>query len=52
MERHEALVFKVFDPDAGKIARFTAHTAFDDPQHAGRRVAAREHRDQDVCVFD
>jgi hypothetical protein len=31
MERDEALVFKVFDSDAGKTARFTAHTAFDDP---------------------
>lgn len=31
MERNEALVFKVFDSDAGKPARFTAHTAFDDP---------------------
>ena len=31
MERDEALVFKVFDSDAGKPARFTAHTAFDDP---------------------
>jgi hypothetical protein len=31
MERNEALVFKVFDSDASKPARFTAHTAFDDP---------------------
>jgi hypothetical protein len=31
MERNEALVFKVFDSDASKTARFTAHTAFDDP---------------------
>ena len=31
MERHEALVFKVFDSDATRPARFTAHTAFDDP---------------------
>jgi hypothetical protein len=31
MERHEALVFKVFDSDAGKPSRFTAHSAFDDP---------------------
>jgi hypothetical protein len=31
MERNEALVFKVFDSDAGKPARFTAHTAFHDP---------------------
>ena len=31
MERHEALVFKVFDSDTGKPSRFTAHSAFDDP---------------------
>ncbi len=32
MTRDEALVFKVFDSDAGKPSRFTAHSAFDDPQ--------------------
>jgi hypothetical protein len=31
MERHEALVFKVFDSDVTGPARFTAHTAFEDP---------------------
>jgi hypothetical protein len=31
MERHEALVFKVFDSDTSKSSRFTAHSAFDDP---------------------
>lgn len=31
MERHEALVFKVFDSDTTKPSRFTAHSAFDDP---------------------
>jgi hypothetical protein len=31
MERDEALVFKVFDSDAAKPSRFTAHSAFDDP---------------------
>jgi hypothetical protein len=31
MARDEALVFKVFDSDAGKPSRFTAHSAFDDP---------------------
>jgi hypothetical protein len=29
MERDEALVFKVFDADAGKPSRFTAHSAFE-----------------------
>ena len=31
MERSEALVFKVFDSDGSVPTRFTAHTAFDDP---------------------
>ena len=31
MERNEALVFKVFDSDTSKPSRFTAHSAFDDP---------------------
>ena len=31
MERHEAMVFKVFDTDASVPTRFTAHSAFDDP---------------------
>jgi hypothetical protein len=34
MTRNEALVFKVFDSDESKPARFTAHTAFDDPTAA------------------
>ncbi len=32
MSRDEVLVFKVFDSDAGMPSRFTAHSAFDDPQ--------------------
>lgn len=31
MTREEAIVFKVFDSDAAKPSRFTAHSAFDDP---------------------
>jgi hypothetical protein len=31
MNRNEALIFKVFDSDMGKQSRFTAHSAFDDP---------------------
>jgi hypothetical protein len=31
MERHEALVFKVFDSDPNVETRFSAHSAFDDP---------------------
>ena len=30
-ERHEALLIKCYDSDASQAARFTAHTAFDDP---------------------
>jgi hypothetical protein len=32
MTRDEALIFKVFDSDASKLSRFTAHSAFDDPE--------------------
>jgi hypothetical protein len=31
MTRDEALIFKVFDSDATKPSRFTAHSSFDDP---------------------
>ena len=31
MKRDEALVFKVFDSDPNVTTRFTAHSAFDDP---------------------
>ena len=31
MQRHEAMVFKVFDSDLSVPTRFTAHSAFDDP---------------------
>jgi hypothetical protein len=31
MTRDEALIFKVFDSDTTKTSRFTAHSAFDDP---------------------
>jgi hypothetical protein len=31
MTRNEALIFKVFDSDTSKLSRFTAHSAFDDP---------------------
>lgn len=34
MERNEALVFKVFDSDVSVPTRFTAHSAFDDPNAA------------------
>ena len=31
MKRHEAMVFKVFDTDQNVPTKFTAHSAFDDP---------------------
>jgi hypothetical protein len=31
MARNEALVFKVYDSDPDVTAKFTAHSAFDDP---------------------
>jgi hypothetical protein len=31
MTPDEALIFKVFDSDKNAPARYTAHTAFDDP---------------------
>jgi hypothetical protein len=31
MKRHEAMVFKVFDTDPNVATKFTAHSAFDDP---------------------
>jgi len=34
MRREEALVFKVYDSVKEGVARFTAHTAFDDPTAA------------------
>jgi hypothetical protein len=34
MQRDEALVFKVFDSDRSVTTRFTAHSAFDDPNTA------------------
>ena len=41
MERDEALVFKVFDSDEDVPTRFTAHTAFEDP-NSPANAPARE----------
>ena len=51
MRREEALVFKVYDSQKEGVARWTAHTAFEDPDHAAQRAPAREHRDPDAGVF-
>ena len=41
MERHEAMVFKVFDTDPNVATKFTAHSAFDDP-HTPPNAPPRE----------
>jgi hypothetical protein len=41
MQRHEALVFKVFDTDPNVATRFTAHSAFVDP-NTPRNAPPRE----------
>ena len=50
MTRDEALVFKVFDTDASAGVRFTAHTAFDDPNTAPD-AAIRESIEMRALVF-
>jgi hypothetical protein len=52
MERDEALVFKVFDSDAGKIARFTAHTAFDDPNTSANAWPRESIETRTFAFFD
>ena len=51
MRRDEALVFKVFDSLKDGRARWTAHTAFDDPTSPPQRAPAREHRNPHAGVF-
>ena len=51
MRREEAIVFKVYDSLKDGRARWTAHTAFDDPTAPAARAAAREHRDPHAGVF-
>ena len=51
MERDEALVFKVFDTDAERADAVHRALRVRRSQHARRRPAAREHRDQDVRVL-
>ena len=41
MNRDEALVFKVYESETDGRARFTAHTAFDDP-HTPEGAPERE----------
>ena len=51
MRRDEAIVFKVFDSLKDGRARWTAHTAFDDPDLAAQRAPARKHRNPHAGVF-
>jgi hypothetical protein len=50
MTREEALVFKVYDTDAAAGVRFTAHTAFDDP-NTPPNAAIRESIEMRALVF-
>ncbi len=50
MTREEALVFKVYDTDASAGVRFTAHTAFDDP-NTPPDAAIRESIEMRALVF-
>jgi hypothetical protein len=52
MERHEALVFKVFDSDTGKPSRFTAHSAFDDPATPAGAPARESIETRTFAFFD
>ncbi len=52
MERHEALVFKVFDSDTGVASRFTAHSAFDDPNTPANAPARESIETRTFAFFD
>ncbi len=52
MERHEALVFKVFDSDTGVASRFTAHSAFDDPNTPDNASARESIETRTFAFFD
>ncbi len=52
MERHEALVFKVFDSDTSKPSRFTAHSAFDDPATPANAPSRESIETRTLAFFD
>jgi hypothetical protein len=52
MQRDEALVFKVFDSDASKPSRFTAHSAFDDPTSPPDAPARESIETRTFAFFD
>jgi hypothetical protein len=47
MRADEAVLIKCYDSVEDGTARFTAHSAFEDPTAPPRRAAAREHRGED-----
>ena len=52
MTRDEALVFKVFDSDATKPSRFTAHSSFDDPTSPPAAPARESIETRTFAFFD
>jgi hypothetical protein len=52
MTRNEALVFKVFDSDATKTSRFTAHSSFDDPTSPPDAPARESIETRTFAFFD
>ena len=50
MRQDEALLFKGFDSDERATARFTAHTAFDDPSVSGK-ILPRESIEARALIF-
>jgi hypothetical protein len=52
MTRNEALVFKVFDSDAAKPSRFTAHSSFDDPTSPPDAPARESIETRTFAFFD
>jgi hypothetical protein len=50
MAQNEAIIFKGFDSDKNARARFTAHTAFDDPS-APPIVLPRESIEVRALIF-
>ena len=52
MTRDEALVFKVFDSDATRTSRFTAHSSFDDPTSPPDAPARESIETRTFAFFD
>jgi hypothetical protein len=52
MTRNEALVFKVYDSDESQPSRFTAHSAFDDPDTPANAPARESIETRTFAFFD